>query len=229
MRKLMLLVALLALLLAAVGVAVAQEEADAAERAAVYGELPDLDGREIVVAVENLYPPFQFEDTATGQPIGYEYDMLEEICFRLNCVPVYETISFDLLIAAVGEGQYDMGMTGISITEERRSIVDYSASYINLDQFLLVRADEDRFTNLDEFVANDELILGVQSGTSGFFVTDGVVPEDRRVVFNEFGALIAALVAGRHRRHACGCVGGGGLHRDDGRCRDAGGRPDLAR
>jgi polar amino acid transport system substrate-binding protein len=167
----------------------------AAQGDPVYGELPDLEGQEVVFAVENLYPPFQFEGPE-GEPIGYEYDFINELAKRLNFTPVFETTSFDVLISAVGEGQYDAGITGISIRDERREIVDFSDPYINLDQYLLVRADEDRFTSLDEFAANDELILGVQQGTSGFFVTEGVVPEERRVVFNEFGALIAALIAG---------------------------------
>lgn len=167
----------------------------AAEGDPVYGELPDLGGQEIVIAVENLYPPFQFEGP-DGEPIGYEYDFIAELAKRLNFTPVYQSTSFDVLISAVGEGQYDVGITGISIRDERREIVDFSAPYINLDQYLLVRADEDRFATLDEFAANDDLILGVQAGTSGFFVTEGAVPEDRRVVFNEFGALIAALISG---------------------------------
>jgi polar amino acid transport system substrate-binding protein len=171
--------------------------APAAAQRAVYPELPDLGGREVVIAVENLYPPFQFEDPLGGEEaIGYEYDLIRELAHRLNFVPVFETTSFDVLIGAVGEGQYDAGITGISIREERRSIVDFSVPYINLDQFLLVRAGEDRFASLEEFAANEDLILGVQAGTSGFFVTDGVVPEERRVVFNEFGALVAALAAG---------------------------------
>ena len=162
----------------------------------VYPELPDLGGQEIVFAVENLYPPFQFEDTTTNQAVGYEYDFISELANRLNFVPVFETTSFDVLISAVGEGQYDAGITGISIIDERRSIVDFSDPYINLDQFLLVRADEERFASLEELAALDDTILGVQAGTSGFFVTDGAVPEERRLVFNEFGALVAALDSG---------------------------------
>jgi polar amino acid transport system substrate-binding protein len=162
----------------------------------VYTDLPDLGGQEVTIAVENLYPPFQFEDTATGEAIGYEYDFINELAARLNFEPVFQTTSFDVLISAVGDGQYDAGITGISIRDERREIVDFSDPYINLDQFLLVRVDEDRFTSLDEFAANPDLILGVQAGTSGFFVTDGAVPEDRRVVFNEFGALVQSLIAG---------------------------------
>ncbi len=170
--------------------------ASAQEKAVVYPELPDFEGREIVFAVENLYPPFQFLDPASGVALGYEYNMIDELAKRLNFVPVYESTSFDVLIAAVGEGQYDAGITGISIREDREEIVDFSVAYINLDQYLLVRGDEDRFTNLDEFAANEDLILGVQAGTSGFFVTEGVVAEGRRVVFNEFGALVQALING---------------------------------
>jgi ABC-type amino acid transport substrate-binding protein len=163
----------------------------------IYKDLPDLEGQEIVIAVENLYTPFQFENPVSGEVMGYEYDLMNEICSRINCTPVYENTSWDVMITSVGEGQYDMGMTGISIREERKAVVDFSDPYINLDQFLLVRADEDRFQNLDEFAANNDLILGVQQGTAGFFVTMDAVPEDRRVVYTEFGALVQALITGQ--------------------------------
>jgi len=163
----------------------------------VYPNLPDLDGREIVIAVENLYTPFQFENPATGEVMGFEYDMVEELCARINCTPVYEYISWDAMISAVSEGQFDMGMTGISIIDERKEVVDFSDPYINLQQFLLVRADEDRFENIEEFAADESLILGVQQGTSGFWVTLDYVPdENRRKVYNEFGALVQALIVG---------------------------------
>jgi ABC-type amino acid transport substrate-binding protein len=168
----------------------------AAATGELYGDLPDLGGQEIVVAVENLYTPFQFEEPTTGEVMGYEYDMMEELCDRLNCELTYETISFSALIPAVGQGDYDMGITGISIREERKEIVDFSDPYINLDQFLLVRADEDRFTSLEEMAADPDLLLGVQSGTAGFFVTEGAVPDEQRVVFDDFGTMVAALVAG---------------------------------
>lgn len=164
----------------------------------VYPDLPDLEGREIVIAVENLYTPFQFENPTSGEVMGYEYDLVEEICARINCTPVYTYVSWDVMIASVGEGQFEMGMTGISIIDERKEIVDFSAPYINLQQFLLVRADEDRFTTIDEFAANEELLLGVQQGTSGFWATYDTLPEDssRRKVYTEFGALIQALIVG---------------------------------
>ncbi len=163
----------------------------------LYADLPDLNGQEIVIAVENLYLPFQFEEATTGKVMGYEYDMIEEICARINCTPVYEFISWDAMIPSVGEGQFDMGMTGITIREERKETVDFSDQYINLQQFLLVRADEDRFTNIDELVFDDSLLVGMQQGTSGYWtMTYYVEDEDRQVIYNEFGALVQALIVG---------------------------------
>ncbi len=163
----------------------------------LFSGLPDLDGQEIAIAVENLYTPFQFEEPTTGQVMGFEYDMVAEICARINCVPNYQYSSWDAMVSAVSEGQFDMGMTGISIIDERKEVVDFSDPYINLQQFLLVRADEDRFENVDEFAADESLLLGVQQGTSGYWATMDYVPDEaRRKVYNEFGALVQALIVG---------------------------------
>jgi ABC-type amino acid transport substrate-binding protein len=164
----------------------------------VYPDLPDLEGQEIVIAVENLYTPFQFENPSTGEVMGFEYDMVEEICARINCTPTYEYMSWDVMIPTVSEGQVDMGMEGITILDERKDQVDFSDPYINLQQFLLARADEDRFENIDDFVANDALIVGVQQGTSGYWAMLDYFPEDspRMKTYTEFGALIQALIVG---------------------------------
>jgi polar amino acid transport system substrate-binding protein len=164
----------------------------------VYPDLPDLGGQEIVIAVENLYTPFQFENPSTGETMGYEYDMMAEICKRINCTPTYEYISWDAMITSVSEGQFDIGMTGITILDERKQQVDFSDPYINLQQFLLARSDEDRFANVDDFVANEDLKVGVQQGTSGYWDMLNYLPEDspRMVVYTEFGALVQALIIG---------------------------------
>ncbi|MGY9048786.1 MAG: transporter substrate-binding domain-containing protein, partial [Rhodobacterales bacterium] len=93
-------------------------------------DMPDLDGREVVVAVENAYPPLQYIDPATGMAMGWEYDAMAEISKRLNVEVSYENISWDAMIPAVAEGQFDMGMTGITIREDRAEIVDFSDSYM---------------------------------------------------------------------------------------------------
>ncbi|MEM7710570.1 MAG: transporter substrate-binding domain-containing protein, partial [Pseudomonadota bacterium] len=88
-------------------------------------DLPDLGGRTVTIATEDAYPPLQFKDPATGEAIGWEYDAMAEIAERINIVPDYVKISWDAMIPAVSEGQMDMGMTGITIREDRAEVVDF--------------------------------------------------------------------------------------------------------
>ena len=113
--------------------------------------LPDLDGRKILAAVANDYTPLQYVDPDTGEAVGWEYDAVEELCRRLNCVVDWQTTSWDAMIPAIADGQFDVGMDGITITDERAQQVDFSAPYMTSQQFMLVRADEDRFATPAEF------------------------------------------------------------------------------
>ncbi len=119
-------------------------------------DLPDLKGRAVTVVTENAYPPLQFVDPKTGEQIGWEYDALNEIAKRLNMVITYQNTSWDAMIQAVSDGQYDIGTTGITIKEERKEKVDFSDPYMRSEQFMLVRGDENRFTDAKSFGAFTE-------------------------------------------------------------------------
>jgi polar amino acid transport system substrate-binding protein len=163
-------------------------------------DLPDLGGREIVVVTENAYPPLQFLDDA-GNAIGWEYDAMAEIAERLNATIVYENISWDAMIPAVSEGQFDMGMTGITIRDDRKEAVDFSEPYMTSQMLMMVRGDEARFTDAAGFAANADLLMAAQPGTTPFYVgvyevLDGDEANPRIVKFETFGAGLEALRAG---------------------------------
>ncbi|NIY95680.1 transporter substrate-binding domain-containing protein [Salipiger sp. HF18] len=164
-------------------------------------ELPDLGGREIVVATENAYPPLQFVDPSSGDAIGWEYDAMAEIAGRLNLTVVYETTSWDAMIPAVSEGQYDMGMTGITIRDDRAEVVDFSDPYMRSEMVMLVRGDEERFADAASFAADDDLLMAAQPGTTPFYVgvydvLDGDEANPRIRLFETFGAGVQALRVG---------------------------------
>ena len=118
----------------------------AAATAAYAETLPDLKGRKIVAVTENAYFPLNFTDPKSGQGIGWEYDAVNEIAKRLDATVEWKTTSWDSMIQAVQAGQFDIGMDGISITDERKKQIDYTDPYMVSEQFMLVRADETRFT-----------------------------------------------------------------------------------
>jgi len=163
-------------------------------------DVPDLGGREVVVVTENAYPPLQFLDK-DGKAIGWEYDAMAEIAKRLNITVTYENISWDAMIPAVSEGQFDLGMTGITIKDERKEAVDFSDPYMRSEMLMIVRGDEARFTDAASFAANPDLLVSAQPGTSPFSaaiynILDGNEENPRVVKFETFGAGLEALKAG---------------------------------
>lgn len=164
------------------------------------GHLPDLAGKEIVVATENAYPPLQFVG-GDGEAVGWEYDAMREIAKRLNATVTYETISWDAMIPAVSEAQFDMGMTGITIRDDRAEIIDFSDSYMTSELVMLVRGDEDRFRDAASFAADADLLMAAQPGTTPFYVgvydvLDGDEANPRIQLMETFGATVQALRTG---------------------------------
>ena len=162
--------------------------------------LPDMAGKEITIVTENAYPPLQFLDK-DGAAIGWEYDAIAEMAKRLNMKVKYETISWDAMIPAVSEGQFDMGMTGITITDERKAKVDFSDAYMRSQSVMMVRGDESRFSDAKSFAADDKLLIGAQAGTTPFYtavyeVLDGNESNPRIKLFETFGTSVEALKAG---------------------------------
>ncbi len=161
---------------------------------------PNLNGCVLRIAVENAYQPFNYIDPNTGQAVGYDYDVFAEICARINCQPEFIETSWDAMVAIMGgEGSFetfDVGADGITITEARAQNVDFSMPYIRSEQVLLVRLEEDRFTEPEEFAADPSLIIGTQLGTTNYDAALELVGEDRVVAYDQFGTAVQALING---------------------------------
>ncbi|MBV2183417.1 MAG: transporter substrate-binding domain-containing protein [Rhizobium sp.] len=164
-------------------------------------DLPNLGGKTVVVVTENAYPPLQFVDPKSGEAIGWEYDAMNEIAKRLNFKVEYQNTSWDAMIQAVSDGQYNIGMTGITIKDDRKEKVDFSDAYMRSEQFMLVRGDETRFSDGKSFAAVEDALVGAQPGTTPFYtavyeVLDGDEANPRIKLFETFGATVQALKAG---------------------------------
>ncbi|HXQ37888.1 MAG TPA: ABC transporter substrate-binding protein, partial [Anaerolineales bacterium] len=155
--------------------------------------LVDLDCKEIKIAVENRIIPYNYIFLETNQPGGMDYDMWWEICSRLHCKPVFIEEKWETLLDEVGKGNYDAASEGITIMEQRKKILDFSTSYLNVEQRLVVRNDEDRFSNMTEFLANDELLVGALQDSTNFDIAEQYVPKDRIRTYKEYSSVFYAL------------------------------------
>ncbi|NMC52109.1 MAG: amino acid ABC transporter substrate-binding protein [Chloroflexi bacterium] len=199
-RFFILLMVVFALVLAGCASAPSADAAGAADPEGCLGTaeeaLVDLECREITIAVENAYLPFNYISSETGEPGGWDYDTWNEICTRLHCTPVFTEVAWDAMIQSVADGQYDVAADGITITDERAEIVDFSEGYINIVQRLLVRQGETRFASIEDFVADPELVLGTQASTTNYETALTYMSADRIQAFEQFPFAVQALIAG---------------------------------
>ena len=167
----------------------------AATTAPPTSQLPDLGGRKIIVAVENAYPPFNSVD-ASGNGVGWDYDAFREICKLLNCVPVFTVAAWEGIFEATAAGQYDVVADGVTITEDRKKTVAFSDPYMVTPQVILVRVDEARFTDKATLVANSDLKVATQIGTTNYIVAEKLVGAARVSSFDTFDGAVLALLSG---------------------------------
>lgn len=158
--------------------------------------LVDLNCEEVTIAVENAYLPFNYISAKTGKPGGWDYETWTEICTRLHCSPVFVESAWDGMIQSVAQGQYDTAGDGVTNTAERREQVEFSMGYTQINQRLLVRIGESRFTSIEEFAADSSFVLGAQSSTTNYETAVKYVPEDRIQAFEQMPFVVQALIAG---------------------------------
>lgn len=159
------------------------------------GSLPDLGGKEIIVAVENAYPPFNFISKDTNQGAGWDFDAWQEICALLNCKPVMTEAAWDGIFEAVAAGQYDVVADGVTITEERKQKVAFSDPYLQYGQVILTRADESRFSDDKTLAALIDTKVASQLGTTNEAKAIEIVGEARVSSFDTFDASVLALLS----------------------------------
>jgi len=155
--------------------------------------LPDLNGREISIAVENLYPPYNYIDT-NSNAVGWDYDTFREICKRINCKPTFVQMAWDGMLLGVSQGAVDVAADGITYTADRAQTVDFGSLYQSYDETLLVRGDETRFSNADELKKIPGYLVATQIGTTNEITAHNLFGTDNVKSYDAFPVAVQALL-----------------------------------
>ena len=137
----------------------AETSAEAAETEAAGGVL--------VMATNAEFPPYEYHDG--GDIVGIDAEIAKAIAGELGMELEIEDIAFDSIIPEITSGKADMGLAGMTVTEDRKQSVDFSDTYAKASQKVIVKEDS-------EIASPDDLagkIVGVQLGTTGdIYVSD---------------------------------------------------------
>ena len=149
----------------------------------------DLGGRVISIGSDTTYPPHEFIED--GVVKGFDVDVVAAICERINCVPNWVTTAWDGIFPAVADGQFDMVVSGVTITEERDKIVDFSDPYIIVQQGILMRVS-DKGATIDDFISG-AMKLASQNGTTNAALGEELVGRDNLALFDSFNNAVIAV------------------------------------
>ena len=151
----------------------------------------DLGGKLLKVGSDTTSPPMESVDTATGQIVGFDVDVVNAVCAKINCQAEFVTTGWDGIFAALDQGSFDLVASGVSITDERKKAMDFSDPYIVNSQAVLMRA-ADQGVSLADFKAHGKK-LSAQANTTDAQVAEKVVGKENVVAYDSFSAAIIAL------------------------------------
>lgn len=145
------------------------------------------------------FPPFEYIDEATGEVVGIDIDLVKLIAKKLGYEVEIVSMSFEGLIPALQAGQIDLIASGMTITEERAKVVDFSIPYWNADQAILVIKDSEfRPRGLDDLVGRK---VGVQTGTTAESLVDNYIRKKGVSIdlksYDSYILAVQDLVSGR--------------------------------
>ena len=135
----------------------------------------------LTICSDTPYPPFEYDDSAS--PIGYsgfDIDVISAIADRLDLKVALVVTDFNALQSgvALAAGSCDLGVSALTITDERKENIDFSAPYYDSLQSLLVHTSSPVKTLADM----SGMRIGLQTGTTGEIYANKNAPKDASLV-----------------------------------------------
>jgi polar amino acid transport system substrate-binding protein len=146
----------------------------------------------LVMATNAEFPPYEYYETGDGQVVGIDAEIAAAIADKLDMTLDIQDMNFDSILVAVQSGQADIGMAGMTITEDRLVNADFSVPYAEAHQVIIVKEDSD-ITGPDDLYGKQ---IGVQTNTTGDIYTTDDYGDDAIQRYNKGADAVAALSQG---------------------------------
>ncbi|WP_110685654.1 transporter substrate-binding domain-containing protein [Salinicola aestuarinus] len=115
-------------------------------------------------ATDPSFVPFEMMDPDSGEMVGFDMDMIQEIADRAGFDISINTMDFNGIIPAIQTGNVDFAIAGITITDERQEIVDFSDPYYDSGLRILVKQDSD----VDTLDGLEGMRIGTKIGSTSY-------------------------------------------------------------
>ena len=150
-----------------------------------------LKGKELKVAT-GIYEPFAFKDE-NSKLVGFDLDLLDAMSKKLGFTYKVTPTEYDNMFMAVANGEYDIGMGQVCITEERKKKMDFTEPYENAGLQFIVRKDEN-LTSVDQLKGKK---IAVEKGTASHKYVTEHCKDSEIVVFPSISAAFMEVEQGK--------------------------------
>ena len=164
---------------------------EAAEEAADAAEVTTVEPGVLTMGTNATFPPYEYKDG--DAVVGIDPDIAQALADKLGLKLEVVDMEFDSLIASVKSGKVDIVLAGMTVNEERKKNVDFTDSYANGVQVIIVAEDSDISTSDDL----EGKLIGVQQGTTGHVYCSDDWGEENVVAFQSGAAAVQALQQGK--------------------------------
>jgi polar amino acid transport system substrate-binding protein len=144
------------------------------------------------VATDATWPPFEYVDETSKQIIGFDIDLMKAIADKEGIQVEFKNVAWTALLAGMANCQYDMAISSISITEDRKPNMLFSDPYYTIGQQVVVAANNTTIKSKDDLSGKK---VGAQISTTGA-IEIGKIAGAKLVTFDTIGLAFQALMNG---------------------------------
>ena len=165
---------------------------EAASTSAAAGELTTVMAGKLTMATNATFPPYEMT-TDSGEFEGIDIDTAKAIADKLGLELQIDDMDFDAALLSVQQGKADIAMAGVTVTDERKAVMDFSDSYATGIQSIIVPEGSD-ITSPDDLAGKK---IGTQRGTTGYIYCTDDFGEDSVVAYDNGLTAVQALNNGQ--------------------------------
>lgn len=161
-------------------VASSAASSEAASTSAAAGELTTVEAGKLTMATNAAFPPYEMT-TDAGEFEGIDIETAQAIADKLGLELQIDDMDFDAALLAVQQGKSDMVMAGVTVTDERQNVMDFTDSYATGIQSIIVKEDSD-IASVDDLAGKK---IGTQRGTTGYLYCSDDFGDENVVAYDD--------------------------------------------
>ena len=165
---------------------------EAASTSAAAGELATVEAGKLTMATNATFPPYEMT-TDAGEFEGIDIETAQAIADKLGLELQIDDMDFDAALLSVQQGKADIVMAGVTVTDERKAVMDFSDSYATGIQSIIVPEGSD-IASPDDLAGKK---IGTQRGTTGYIYCTDDFGEDAVVAYDSGLTAVQALNNGQ--------------------------------